>query len=275
VRVEHDASVRLVMIALQRIAVPRDFSAPSEAAHRCAVVLARTFDATLDVLQATRTHETGVARQFDFVQRTGTPSADIVRYATEHDIDLIVMGTQGVEKVVRSAPCPVLTVQRPQPGFRVTNILVPVDFGTLSQAAVTYGRALGRAFGARLHLLHVAENHFLRPAVADPHTILERAQQQLTDLVTSEDREMLDAVTVLDVSDSPAEAIVSYAAGADIDLIVMGTHGRQALDRLLAGSVAERVVRSAPCPVLTVRQHEREFVMADVPPDALRAHADS
>jgi nucleotide-binding universal stress UspA family protein len=105
--------------------------------------------------------------------------------------------------------------------------------------------------------------------------ILERAQQQLSDLLTNEDREMLGAVSVLAVSDSPAEAIVSYAAGADIDLIVMATHARQALDRLLTGSVAERVVRSASCPVLTVRQHEREFVVADLPLDARLAHADS
>jgi nucleotide-binding universal stress UspA family protein len=62
---------------------------------------------------------------------------------------------------------------------------------------------------------------------------------------------------------SPAAAIVEYATGHDIDLLVLGTHGRGALSHLLMGSVAERVVRMAPCPVLTVRDPEREFVVPD------------
>ena len=68
-------------------------------------------------------------------------------------------------------------------------------------------------------------------------------------------------------SNAPALAIVEYAKGSDINLIVIGTHGRGGMAHLLLGSVAERVVRSAPCPVLTVRHPEREFVL----PDALVA----
>jgi nucleotide-binding universal stress UspA family protein len=64
-------------------------------------------------------------------------------------------------------------------------------------------------------------------------------------------------------SGSPAYAIVDYAREYDIDLIVMGTHGRGALAQLMMGSVAERVVRIAPCPVLTVRHPEHEFVQPD------------
>jgi len=71
------------------------------------------------------------------------------------------------------------------------------------------------------------------------------------------------------VSTSPAMAIVDYAREAHSDLIIMGTHGRGAMAQLLMGSVAERVVRTAPCPVLTVRHPEHEFVL----PDALVAVA--
>jgi K+-sensing histidine kinase KdpD len=70
---------------------------------------------------------------------------------------------------------------------------------------------------------------------------------------------------VLDTSDQPAEAITRYATSEDVDLIVMGTQGRSGLSHLLAGSVAERVVRHAPCPVLTVRHPEHEFVVPDAP----------
>jgi nucleotide-binding universal stress UspA family protein len=65
------------------------------------------------------------------------------------------------------------------------------------------------------------------------------------------------------VSDSPAEEIADYARDASIELIVVGTHGRTGVSHLLVGSVAERVVRTAPCPVLTVRHPEHEFVVPD------------
>ncbi|MEI6137516.1 MAG: universal stress protein, partial [Chloroflexota bacterium] len=71
-------------------------------------------------------------------------------------------------------------------------------------------------------------------------------------------------------SSAPALSIVEYARAREIDLIVMGTHGRGALAHVMVGSVADRVVRLAPCPVLTVRSVEREFVVPD-PPGALSA----
>jgi nucleotide-binding universal stress UspA family protein len=143
------------------------------------------------------------------------------------------------------------------------HILVATDFGEASDAALTYGRALARTFGARLHVLHVVENYFLRPIVADPYVVRAAAAKQLNERVTDDDRLKLHARAVLETSDAPAAAIAVYAKSADIDLIVMGTHGRSAVEQLLMGSVAERVVRTAPCPVLTVRHPEREFVLPD------------
>ena len=149
----------------------------------------------------------------------------------------------------------------------LNNILVATDFGPASDAALTYGRALANQFGARLHLLHAAENDFLRAAVTDPHVLRAGVARQLEERLTAEDRER-SAHVVLETSDHPAEAIIEYAKHARIDLIVMGTHGRTGVAHLLGGSVAERVVRTAPCPVLTVRHPEHEFVLPDAAPVA-------
>ena len=142
-------------------------------------------------------------------------------------------------------------------------ILVATDFGPAAEAALTYGRALANNFGATLTVMHVAENFFLRATVADPHTLKAAVARRLEERLTAEDRSALHARAVLDTSDQPADAITSYAKQAGIDLIVMGTHGREGLAHLLVGSVAERVVRTASCPVLTVKHPEHEFVLPD------------
>ena len=151
------------------------------------------------------------------------------------------------------------------------NILVATDFGPAADAALTYGRALARRFGARLHLIHVAENFFLRPMFADPHALRAALARRLQERVTAEDRTSLHAHVLLETSDEPADAIAAYARSATIDLIVMGTRGRDGMSRALVSSVAERVVRTAPCPVLTVKHPEHEFVLPDAPQDSQEA----
>jgi len=145
----------------------------------------------------------------------------------------------------------------------VKNVLVAVDFGEASEAALTYGRNFARQFDARLHAIHVLENRFLRPMLNDPQAVENATWRQLLDRLTDVDRDELNAVAVVRTSDDPAEEIVRYAAEQDIDLVVLGTHGRRGVAHLLAGSVAERVVRTAGCPVLTVRHPEHEFVASD------------
>jgi nucleotide-binding universal stress UspA family protein len=142
-------------------------------------------------------------------------------------------------------------------------VLVATDFSASSDRALMYGRAIAKRFGASLHLLHVAENSFLRPVVQNPHAIMAAKTRTLNDRLTTDDRLTLRACAVIEISDAPAKAIVEYAKAEAIDLIVIGTHGRDAASQMLAGSVAERVVRLAPCPVLTVRHPEREFVFPD------------
>ena len=145
----------------------------------------------------------------------------------------------------------------------LNQVLVASDFSPPSDAALIYGRALARSFGATLHVLHVVENFFLRATPSNPHTMLESKTHTLNELVSDDDRTTLRAVTAINVNDSPAAAITDYARAKAIDLIIMGTHGRGTVSQLLVGSVAERVVRTAPCPVLTVRHPEHDFVVPD------------
>ena len=156
------------------------------------------------------------------------------------------------------------------------NVLVPTDFGSASDTALQYGRALAERFGARLHVLHVAPDGFLTAAMgygyaSVPVSVQEEielsARKQLETLLTDEDRQALHARAIVVTHNAPAAAIIEYAKSNKISLIVLGTHGRGALAHLFMGSVAERVVRLAPCPVLTVRHPEHEFVL----PDALVA----
>ena len=157
------------------------------------------------------------------------------------------------------------------------NILVATDFGEASDAALCYGRDLARTYGATLHVLHVAENLVVPYATDGALALLpqlqtdidEAARKRMAGLVTDEDRTMLHAKPVVLASFNTAEAIVEYAKAYNVDVIVMGTHGWGGFTHLLMGSVAERVVRTAPCPVLTVRHPEHEFIV----PDALVAVA--
>jgi nucleotide-binding universal stress UspA family protein len=158
------------------------------------------------------------------------------------------------------------------------NILVATDFSEPSDAALAYGRELARTFNARLVVMNVTDNIMARGyggdgvVFSDPGLqcdVEAAARKRVEALISDEDREQLHAEAVILTSNTPAFAIADYARGKDIDLIVMGTHGRGAVAHLLMGSVAERVVRTAPCPVLTVRHPEHEFVL----PDALVAVA--
>lgn len=151
------------------------------------------------------------------------------------------------------------------------NILVPTDFSEPSQRALDYGRQFARQFGARLHVLHTVESVLVPGGVEVPiaamveveQTLESMAQRSMDAVITPDDRATLGVVTTIRSARGAAADIVDYATANRIDLIVMGTHGRGVLQHLLMGSVAERVVRSAPCPVLTVHARERDFVRPD------------
>ena len=155
--------------------------------------------------------------------------------------------------------------------IQLNSLLVATDFGETSKSALEYGRNLARAFGARLHVLHVAARvasmsaaEFDPTNVADLQAdIIEDANRQLNLLLTDNDRRQLQVNAMVLGSTSPAAAIVDYAKETHVDIIIVGTHGRGGISRLLMGSVAEHVVRNAPCPVLVVRPNEHEFILPD------------
>jgi nucleotide-binding universal stress UspA family protein len=93
--------------------------------------------------------------------------------------------------------------------------------------------------------------------------LVEEAQRSLDTLLTDDDRERLHAVTSVRASGSVAATIVEYAKQTHVDVIVVGTHGRGPVAHFFMGSVAEHVVRHAPCPVLVVRPNEHEFIIPD------------
>ena len=143
-------------------------------------------------------------------------------------------------------------------------ILVPTDFSKQSEKAVLYGKELAGKFGAELHLLHAYEATPIMygegGGVAPPST----AELQATALKLLNDVDVESngvAITRKTAEGHALVEIVQYARENDIDLIVMGTHGRGAIAHMLIGSVAENVVRKAPCPVLVVRDEEHDFVM--------------
>ena len=138
------------------------------------------------------------------------------------------------------------------------HLLVATDFSECSEVAVEHGRALAAAFGASLHLLHVVTAPVQEPWAgytpsAEFEHVVQRleaeARQRLEQLATGLPK---DRVVLAVVWGNPADQILEYARAHHVDLIVCGTHGRRGWDHVLMGSVAERLVRLAPCPMLTV-----------------------
>lgn len=151
------------------------------------------------------------------------------------------------------------------------NILVATDFGEASGAALLYGRELARSFKATLHVLHVADDVYVRLGGDAYMAVLPELQKDvevaahksLDALLVDNDPEPVQVKKAVITSSSTAAAVVQYARDMSIDLIVVGTHGRGTMAHFLMGSVAERVVRTAPCPVLIVRHPEHDFVLPD------------
>jgi nucleotide-binding universal stress UspA family protein len=145
--------------------------------------------------------------------------------------------------------------------IELKKILAPTDFSPHSERAVRYACRLAERFGADLHLLHILSD--VIPAGPDPMLMPslppefyqeneERARETLHGLLKP-DWGTPASVTAEVRWGSPVESIVDYAQDHQIDMIVIATHGRTGLSHVLLGSVAERIVREAPCPVLTIR----------------------
>ena len=153
--------------------------------------------------------------------------------------------------------------------INLKTILVPTDFSECSEEALQYGLELARRFDASLHLLHVVHDPVAQPWAAEGFSVpvfevveqwQKQAQERLRAAVPDADR---GRVTIASVVATPYAEILAYASAHEVDLIVMGTHGRGGVTHMLLGSIAERVVRRAPCPVLTVRRPQHGFVATE------------
>jgi nucleotide-binding universal stress UspA family protein len=144
-------------------------------------------------------------------------------------------------------------------------VLVATDFGEASDVALRYGSELARRFGARLHVVHVIEDYISRanslPGVPESYIdwgrwkteAIAAAERELTVRVSDDERASGRATISAFVSGSIPRALIDYAREHKIDLIVAGTHGRGVVGHLVMGSVAEQILRHAPCPVFIVR----------------------
>lgn len=140
------------------------------------------------------------------------------------------------------------------------NILVPTDFSEPAAAAVQYAATLAREFGGTVHLMHVVPEPYAYPWGTELSTLpladilaqtAESAKERLDKLAAELGLPAGRAMTHTAVG-TPVDQVLSYIADHHIDLVVLGTHGRGMVGHLLLGSVAERVVRRSPVPVLTV-----------------------
>ena len=217
-----------------------------------------------------------------------TPPAAIVDYVDGHDIDLVVMGTHGrrgfdrvrfgsvTEEVLRTAPAPVLTVRADAPSTirAVRRVLAPIDFSDASESALRHAKEIALTYGAEIDLLHVVDEPMYPSAYEidsfnfPVQEAIEATEKHLADLA----RDLLghEHAMVKAVSGRPVERILDYVEDNEVDLLVMATHGRTGLGRLLMGSVAERVIRQSPIPVFLVKP-ERASLLPEPTREAVEA----
>lgn len=216
-------------------------------------------------------------------------AAPILEYAAEKPVDLVVLGTHGrsglrrlvlgsvAEELVRRLTCPTLAVRAPDDALersarRFRRVVVPVDFSVHAYEALRHGRALADLDGAHLDLVHVIdpvqEPAFYRTGLARrgelERTLAEEARRHLHEAYGTPG----EGVAFHILTGYPPEQIRDFAARTAADLIVMATHGLRGLERYPLGSVTERVVRAAPCPVLVTRPFGTSLLAAGVVEEA-------
>lgn len=225
-----------------------------------------------DDMTIIKKHERGIA-----------PAPVIIDYAEQNDIDLIVMGTHGrrglrhllmgsvAEEVVRLSVCPVLTIHEQQDPPKVSGdlerILVPVDFSDHAQTALKHAKALAQANNASLQILHVIEES-IHPSyyIAGMSSIFDlepdikpKSEQAMRTLVQQAGGPEISTSYFLKEGQAGHE-ITKFASEQNSDMIVISTHGLTGIEHLLVGSVTEKVIRMADCPVFTVKSFGRSIL---------------
>lgn len=283
------------MVKYERILLATDFSEQAKKALTEAVRLARKHDAELHVLYvdvvalqgmgtfndppipdyirgmnqvgmgADQNLDLNYRKSFTRIVRDDSEAAGILRYAREHDVDLIVVGTHGrgalpelllgsvAQAVVRDAAASVMVVGPTAGTLHTRCVLAPVDFSARSRDAMIQAGRLASEGSAKLLVLNVVD--FARVAHPEEMEIGERERRAREDLerFTAAAALTVPVETLVTVGPGPEE-ILRIAAKHDAGLIVMAESGHTGLQRLMLGSVCKAVIRSAPCPVLVHRE---------------------
>jgi len=151
---------------------------------------------------------------------------------------------------------------------KIQKILYPTDFSELSQSAVPYVQEFARLFDAEVHCLHVVDEAYQYwmgagetavPIVIPSEDLKKTAEPQLDEFIKQHFGEDSSTLIRSVIAGRPFLEIIQYARENNIDMIIISTHGRGALASMLLGSVTEKVVRKAPCAVLTVRHPDHKF----------------
>jgi len=210
----------------------------------------------------------------------GHAANEIARIAEEKAVTLAISASHGrsglkrlmlgsvAERLMRTLPCPLLVVRSTEQDIlapedqeiKFQRILVGCDFSSDSSLAFQFGLSLAQEFQSELHLAHVIEppiyKDLLRPAREQGEKIQQDLRDQLNEklagMVPEDAREWCKPKITL-LGGQPHEELTKYAVVNDLDLIVLGVRGQSLVEKLFVGSTTDRVVRRAPCPVLSVR----------------------
>ena len=256
----HDAAVHVIhVIDLGEL--------PDDATSEAAAELSRGADQHMkSVVDAG--DQLGVTPTTTVVESDRAVHREIVEYADDHDADLIVMGTHGrkgidqrvlgstTERTLRVSSVPVLTVHDGAvlgPDFET--ILVPTDGSDVANAAANHAISLADGTDAAVHVVHAVDTAVtstLDESAAVLAGLEDDGRAAVDAVIERADGAELRSVQASVLSGTPARSILDYTDEYDVDLVVMGTHGRTGLERYLLGSVTEKVVRLADVPVLSV-----------------------
>lgn len=279
------------MLDVQTVLFPTDDSDAAEAARSVAEAWAERHGATLHVLRVEIVPPAGdlradrpvepdheVAGVVQARRQSPTAAGAILEYADEVEADLVVLGTHGrsgwnrmslgstAEAVLRQAPCPVVTVGPKADAAAAGPVLAPLAFESSSDLALQTAVALAADLGTHVVALHVIEPVEIPVPYAmtiepfDRTTLDGKVTQTMAQWVANADGA---PVSVEIRHGDAALQIADVAEEVGAGLIVQASHGRRGIGRWLLGSVAEAVVRRAPCPVVTLRADARQIVRPD------------
>ena len=306
------------MLKIKKILYPTDFSSCSKQAYSHALFIAEQYKAELHMLhvitihtddaydpgydfpdleeynihlekhaseesdQLIKKHKLSKTKIIKVQERGYSPSAVILKYAQDNNIDLIVMGTHGrrglgylflgsvAEEVTRFARRPVYTIREEKPAIsveKVNRILVPVDLSQFSKQALHYANELCKDYGAELDVIHVVEDRIHPALYATGKSSIFDFTPEIRKKSTSLIKDMFNEISgpkvkykIKITEGVAAREILKYAEKNDVNMIVLTTHGASGLNQFFLGGVAEKIIRRSICPVFTIKSFGKQLI---------------